>query len=246
VYFLHDDRLGTPQLATDGGQNVVWSANYQPFGGTGLVTGSITQNLRFPGQYFDVETDWSYNLNRDYVPNSGRYLETDPIGLWSGTNTYRYANANPSRFTDRLGLDDESNNDVYDNTIDRLQEAYGPAILLPSSSTPINNPHPDPNPFYPIPDTTAALSTGGDLLDMFAAMSFFTGDLPLAAGLHKAANTCKIAAAVGEQDPGKAAIDVAQDIIYRKLELDEIQALITLPVKLFWNVVSPPVGNGIE
>ena len=105
IYYLHNDRLGTPQLATDSSQNVVWIAAYQPFGDTGLSTFSstITQNLRFPGQYFDGETGFSYNLNRDYIPNIGRYLETDPIGLVGGMNTYRYASANPIAKVDPQG-----------------------------------------------------------------------------------------------------------------------------------------------
>ena len=104
IYYLHADRLGTPQGATDVGQNVVWSANYQPFGTTGLIAGSITQNLRFPGQYSDGETDFNYNGFRDYMPNLGRYLESDPIGLAGGLNPYLYANANPGSFTDPSGL----------------------------------------------------------------------------------------------------------------------------------------------
>jgi RHS repeat-associated protein len=105
VYFLHDDRLGTPQLATDAGQNVVWGTTHQPFGQTTLPSGTITQNLRFPGQYADAETEWNYNGFRDYVPALGRYIESDPIGIYGGINTYLYANANPPRFTDPSGTD---------------------------------------------------------------------------------------------------------------------------------------------
>ncbi len=50
LYFLHDDRLGTPQLATDNEQNTQWQASYEPFGQTTSVSGTITQNLRLPGQ----------------------------------------------------------------------------------------------------------------------------------------------------------------------------------------------------
>jgi uncharacterized protein RhaS with RHS repeats len=53
VYYLHADRLGTPQIATDSGQIVVWSTTYQPFGQTAIPVGSISQSLRFPGQYAD-------------------------------------------------------------------------------------------------------------------------------------------------------------------------------------------------
>jgi RHS repeat-associated protein len=103
--FLHDDRLCTPQLATGSSQSTVWSVGgYQPFGQTGTVTGSLTQNLRLPGQYFDEETGWNHNGFRDYIPNLGRYLESDPIGLAGGMNTYLYASANPLKFTDTWGL----------------------------------------------------------------------------------------------------------------------------------------------
>ena len=104
LYFMHDDRLGTPQLATDATQNAVWSATYQPFGTTGSIAASVSQNLRAPGQYADLETGLDYNLNRDYIPPLGRYLEADPIGLIGGSNTYSYVMDRPLVLIDQLGL----------------------------------------------------------------------------------------------------------------------------------------------
>jgi RHS repeat-associated protein len=107
LYFLHDDTLGTPQLASSSAQSVAWSTTYQPFGATGTITGSLIQNLRLPGQYADAETGFSQNGARDYVPSLGRYLEPDPIGLGGGPNTYGYAGQNPLVRTDQRGLQEE-------------------------------------------------------------------------------------------------------------------------------------------
>src|SRR5713101_9369660 len=61
-------------------------------------------DLRFPGQYFDRETNLTYNYYRNYDPAIGRYAQSDPIGLNGGLNTYLYVGANPLFFADMLGL----------------------------------------------------------------------------------------------------------------------------------------------
>jgi len=65
---------------------------------------TITNNLRFPGQYFDAETNLHYNWNRYYDPRTGRYLTPDPIGLEGGIDPFVYVENDPVNKTDREGL----------------------------------------------------------------------------------------------------------------------------------------------
>ncbi|MEP5764318.1 MAG: RHS repeat-associated core domain-containing protein [Halieaceae bacterium] len=104
VYF-HNDHLGTPQLITDQNQQVVWQGDYLPFGEVEQAVSTIDNPIRFPGQYYDQETGLHYNYFRDYDPSLGWYVQSDPIGLTGGLNTYGYSYQNPIRFTDPFGLE---------------------------------------------------------------------------------------------------------------------------------------------
>lgn len=110
LYYLYADHLNTPRVATDSTNKVVWRWDSDAFGtstanedpdGDGV---KFTYNPRFPGQYFDKETGLHYNYFRDYEPGTGRYVQSDPIGLAGGLNTYGYVGGNPVSSVDPLGL----------------------------------------------------------------------------------------------------------------------------------------------
>jgi RHS repeat-associated protein len=110
VYYIHTDHLGTPRVISDYDNVEVWKWESDPFGvaaanedldGDGQ---SFTYHLRFPGQYYDSETGKHYNYFRDYDSKTGRYVESDPVGLNGGLNTYSYVENNPVYLIDPYGL----------------------------------------------------------------------------------------------------------------------------------------------
>ena len=109
LYFIYNDQINTARLITDQAGTAVWKSDAEPFGLNPPIEnpsgqGAFTYNQRFPGQYYDRETGLHYNYHRDYDPNTGRYVQSDPIGLAGGYNTYLYAEAAPLAGTDPFGL----------------------------------------------------------------------------------------------------------------------------------------------
>ncbi len=110
IYYVHNDHLGTPVKMTNALGFIVWQAVYDPFGKATVdedVDGdgqNIEMNVRFPGQYYDAESGLHYNYFRTYDPSLGRYITSDPIGLFGGINVFTYVGNNSLRFIDPLGL----------------------------------------------------------------------------------------------------------------------------------------------
>jgi RHS repeat-associated protein len=127
-YAVHTDHLGTPRQITDDTNKVVWQWAYSGFGDnkpTGILKATtnpkqaITNqptllkasnpafavNLRFPGQYFDSESNLSYNYFRSYDARiRGGYVQPDPTGLAGGWSRFGYVGGNPFRAIDPRGL----------------------------------------------------------------------------------------------------------------------------------------------
>ncbi len=110
VLFVVNDHLGTPQMLLSMDEDVVWQMNASPFGELTLADTGVKQPLRFPGQYGDLETGYSYNYFRDYDASLGRYIQSDPIGLNGGVNTFAYVSGNPFAGIDPNGLQTQWSN----------------------------------------------------------------------------------------------------------------------------------------
>jgi len=122
---------------------VSWSGRSEAFGLTTATVNIVDNPLRFPGQY---EGDsYHYNMHRDYRPSIGRYLQTDPVGLYDGTNLFSYVEAAPGASIDPLGLF---------TTVDRCIQQHGPekcGLGPKPSPNPVRPPSPRPTPVPPPP-----------------------------------------------------------------------------------------------
>ncbi len=109
IYYVHTDQLNTPRQVTRPADNAqLWTWFSDPFGtdaanANPAGAGTFAYNLRFPGQVFDGQVGLHLNGFRDFDPATGRYVQSDPIGLGGGINTYSYAGGNPTRNIDPTG-----------------------------------------------------------------------------------------------------------------------------------------------
>ena len=108
AYLVQADHLNTPRAILGAANALVWKWDSDAFGSTAAnenpsALGAFNYNLRLPGQYYDKETANHYNYFRDnYNPKIGRYMQSDPIELAGGINTYAYVDSNPLRWRDPL------------------------------------------------------------------------------------------------------------------------------------------------
>ena len=89
LYWTHGNHMGVPTVTTDATGATATPPAYTMPG--------------FPGQMRTL-ADLYYNRHRDYDSSTGRYIQADPIGLGGGNNLYLYAEANPLKYMDPLGL----------------------------------------------------------------------------------------------------------------------------------------------
>ncbi|HKE95982.1 MAG TPA: RHS repeat-associated core domain-containing protein, partial [Povalibacter sp.] len=122
LHDLHTDHLNTPVAATRSADGViVWCSGEYPFGAVGYynctqqVNYSIRVEITYPGQIYDYSFGRRYNYFREYDPYTGRYLQSDPIGLRGGTNTFSYAAQRPTMAVDPYGLSEADVNAILNH-----------------------------------------------------------------------------------------------------------------------------------
>ncbi|MBX9925821.1 MAG: hypothetical protein K2Y05_05645, partial [Hyphomicrobiaceae bacterium] len=103
TYWVSVDHLHRPVKLTNAAKASVWDAVWLPWGGVQSITGTVTLNTRFPGQWFQTETGLHYNWHRHYDPTLGSYTQPDPLGFVDGPSVYGYAGGNPQALVDPDG-----------------------------------------------------------------------------------------------------------------------------------------------
>ena len=130
VFYYHNNQVGTPVAITDSERNVVWRAEYFPFGdvvdATVQTVGNHLDRRKLTGHYQDDElvldnegdeNDASlvYMKARYYDTQIGRFYSADPIGATGEKGSanqdyaYSYVGNNPINRFDPTGLTWETN-----------------------------------------------------------------------------------------------------------------------------------------
>lgn len=113
LHYLQPDHLGSPRVVIEAARNVpvwTWDLKGEAFGSTAPQQDPdgdgipFVLDMRFPGQRYDVASNLYYNYFRDYEPGSGRYIQSDSIGLSGGISTFAYTGRSPLLFVDPQGL----------------------------------------------------------------------------------------------------------------------------------------------
>ncbi len=113
LHYLQPDHLGSPRVVLEAARNVpVWSWDLkgEAFGSTAPQQDPdgdgipFVLDMRFPGQRYDAASILNQNYFRDYDASTGRYAESDPIGLDGGVSTYAYVDGKPLSWIDLMGL----------------------------------------------------------------------------------------------------------------------------------------------
>jgi RHS repeat-associated protein len=111
ISYIYADHLDTPRVITRASDHFIqwrWDQS-EAYGNTPAnqnpnALGKFEFNLRFPGQLFDPESNLVYNHHRYYDASTGRYVESDPLGLDGDINTYSYVSGSPVSYFDPFGL----------------------------------------------------------------------------------------------------------------------------------------------
>ena len=104
AHFYTRDHLGSIREMFTGGGTVVARYDYDPYGRSTTVLGTIPTDFNFTGLYRHSKSNLHLAVYRAYDSDLGRWLNRDPIAEEGGLNLYGYSYNSPTRWKDLLGL----------------------------------------------------------------------------------------------------------------------------------------------
>jgi RHS repeat-associated protein len=104
IDYYEQDGLGSVTSLTASNGSIAQNYTYDSFGNTTNSSGSLTNFFRYTGREFDTETNLDYYRARYYDPNTGRFVDEDPVDFDGGTNFYDYVANDPVTLFDPWGL----------------------------------------------------------------------------------------------------------------------------------------------
>ena len=127
IVYLHNDHIGQAHIGMNSDGQFIYERVQTPFGETmsEMNVYNVQVPVRFPGQYYDSESGFSQNWHRDYDSSIGRYVQSDPIGLRGGINTFGYVGGNPVMWVDIAGLLSAEAESYADKDIASSGDIYG-------------------------------------------------------------------------------------------------------------------------
>ena len=101
--WLHHDQLGSTRLVTNSSGTTQATYNFDAYGKLTASTGTITNPLRYAGEYWDAESGFYYLRARNYDPATGQFITLDPVTA-STREPYGYGIDSPLNVLDPAGL----------------------------------------------------------------------------------------------------------------------------------------------
>ena len=104
-YFYQADHLGSISKLTNSSGTAVNAYEYDAYGRIESITENVANPYAYTSRELDQENGLYHYRARTYNPQTGRFLQQDPIGFAAGdANFYRYVFNNPQNFTDPSGF----------------------------------------------------------------------------------------------------------------------------------------------
>ncbi len=112
TYFIHESMAGSTLAVTDSSGNIVEEVRYDAFGkpyffdgsGSPLPRSKLGLRYLYHGMPYDYDLKLYHTLARHYNPDTGSFLQPDPLGYVDTGNLYLFAGHNPLLFADPYGL----------------------------------------------------------------------------------------------------------------------------------------------